>query len=174
MATQERSRDQVDELVDFWCQAHPDVDPTTKSLGMRLRRAAHHLERTVRQELAALDAEQWEVEVLLSLYRAVDHRRCAGALVKEAQVTSGAITNRVARLEQRGWVRRDVDPADRRQVIVSLTDDGVARARELLAIKTQADATVFGHLDEATKARLNDDLRTLLLGIEGAVADLPS
>ena len=172
MATEQRTRDQVDDLVDFWCQAHPDVDPTTKQLGMRLRRAAAHHERILRQELASLDAEQWEFEVLLSLYRSPEHRRSAGDLLRESQVTSGAITNRVARLEERGWVRRDVDPSDRRQVLVSLTDAGLVRARELLAIKTQTDADLFGRLDELTRGRLNDDLRTLLVAIEGAAPDL--
>ncbi len=164
-------RDQVDLIVDFWCRANPDIDPTIKQLGIRLRRAAHHLEQTLRRELAANDMEAWEFEVLLSLHRAEGHRRSAGDLLRESQVTSGAITNRVARLEERGWVRRDMDPTDRRQVLVSLTPAGLERALQLLSTKTQADAGVFGRLDERTRNRLNDDLRTLLVALEGPVKD---
>jgi DNA-binding MarR family transcriptional regulator len=154
-------------FVDFWLQENPEVDPRVKMLAIRLRRVAHHLEKALRHELASSDIEVWEAEVLLALRRGADHCRSAGELLRETQVTSGAVTNRVARLEERGWVRRDVDPADRRQVLVTLTPEGLARADELLATKTQTEQAVFGRLDAATQGRLIDDLRTLLISIEG-------
>lgn len=159
-------RDQVDTLVEFWCRENPELDPRVKMLGMRIRRAAHYLERALRQELAAQDVEPWELEVLMALRRGEGYCRSAGDLLRESQVTSGAITNRVAQLEKRGWVRRDVCAADRRQVLVTLTPEGVARADEFLAMKTQADLVVFGQLDRATQDRLNDDLRTLIIALE--------
>ncbi|MGO9660575.1 MAG: MarR family winged helix-turn-helix transcriptional regulator [Acidimicrobiales bacterium] len=162
-------RDRVDVVVDFWRQENPDLDTRIKMLAIRLRRAAHHLERALRQELAANGIEAWEFEVLLALRRSPDYCRSAGDLLRESQVTSGAITNRVARLEERGWVRREMCPEDRRQVLVSLTPEGLARADELLATKTQADQAVFGRLDRPTQDRLNADLRTLLLALEGPV-----
>jgi DNA-binding MarR family transcriptional regulator len=160
-------RDQADEIVDYWCKENPGLDPVTKTLAIRLRRAAHHLERELRSELAAQDAEMWEFEVLLSLRRSHGYSKSAGALLKEAQVTSGAITNRVGRLEERGWVRRDVDPSDRRQVLVTLTEDGLRRADQLIAMKTETEQRLFGGLDRAVRERMADDLRTLLLSLEG-------
>ena len=160
-------RDRVDAVVDFWRQENPDLDPRIKTLAIRLRRAAHHLERALRQELAANGIEAWEFEVLLALRRSPDHCCSAGDLLRESQVTSGAITNRVARLEERGWARRDMFPDDRRQVLVSLTPEGLARADQLLATKMQADQAVFGRLDRRAQDRLNADLRTLLLALEG-------
>ena len=163
-------RDQADEIVDYWCREHAEVDLVNKTLAIRLRRAAHHFERELRRELAAHDTDMWESEVLLSLRRSDGHSRSAGALVKESQVTSGAITNRVARLEQRGWVRRDVDPSDRRQVLVTLTKQGLLRADRLLAIKTETEQRLFGPVDRDTLARMSADLRTLLLSLEGPAA----
>ena len=160
-------RDQADEIADYWCKENPGVNPVTKMLAIRLRRAAHHLERELRRELAAHDAEMWELEVLLSLRRSEGYSKSAGALLKEAQVTSGAITNRVARLEERGWVRRDIDPSDRRQVLVTLTADGLRRADQLIAMKTETEQRLFGGLDHAVQERMADDLRTLLLSLEG-------
>ncbi len=160
-------RDQVDVVMDFWSQENSDVDLLVKALAIRLRRAAHHIERSLRQQLGESDIEVWEAEVLLALRRAADGCRSAGELLKEIQVTSGAITNRVARLEERGWVRRDVDAADRRHVLVTLTPAGLARADELLASKTQAELAVLGGIDRPTQERLNNDLRTLLLALEG-------
>lgn len=167
VGTPTAERDQVDAVVDFWYRENPDLDPRIKMLAIRIRRASHHLERALRQELAALDIEMWEFEVLLALRRGADYCRSAGDLLRESQVTSGAITNRITQLEKRGWVRRDVCPTDRRQVLVSLTPEGIARADELLATKTQADKAVFSRVDQKTQDRLNDDLRTLLIALEG-------
>jgi len=171
MATTEAERglvkDQVDAVVDFWSQENPDLDLPVKALAIRLRRVTRHLEQSIREQLGTSDIEVWEAEVLLALRRAADHSRSAGELLKDIQVTSGAISNRVARLEERGWVRRDVDPSDRRHVLVSLTPAGLARADELLASKAQAESAVLGRLDRQAQERLNNDLRTLLLALEG-------
>jgi DNA-binding MarR family transcriptional regulator len=42
----------------------------------------------------------------------------AGRLAELTGLTTGAVTGVVDRLEQGGFVRRDIDPADRRKVIV--------------------------------------------------------
>lgn len=158
-------------MAEYWCKENPGVDPATKTLAIRLRRAAHHLERELRRELGAHDVEMWEFEVLLSLRRSEGYSKTAGALLREGQVTSGAITNRLARLESRGWVRRDVDPADRRQVVVTLTKEGLERADRLVAIKTVTEQRLFSGLDRPTVERMTADLRTLLLSLEGPAGD---
>ncbi|MDQ6836769.1 MAG: MarR family transcriptional regulator, partial [Actinomycetota bacterium] len=94
-----------------------------------------------------------------------------GELAGDSQVTPGAVTNRVGRLEERGLVRRDVDPADRRQVIVSLTEEGLARADQMIATKISADQRAFGSLDRPTQQRLLADLRTLLINLEADAED---
>jgi DNA-binding MarR family transcriptional regulator len=121
--------------------------------------------------LAAKGIEVWELEVLLSLRRAPGQRLSAGALLRCSQVTAGAITNRVARLESNGWVRRDVDPADRRQVLVTLSKAGQRRADEILGIKTTAEQRLLGQAGPAAIERMCEDLRNLLLAIEGPAAD---
>jgi DNA-binding MarR family transcriptional regulator len=166
-------RDQVDDLIDYWCQENPGVDMTTKALAVRIRRIYHHLDRSLRRELAAIDMEQWEFEVLLPLRRSPGHRLSVGELAGDSQVTPGAVTNRVGRLEERGLVRRDVDPADRRQVIVSLTEDGLARSDQMIATKIQADQRAFGSLDKETQKRMLADLRTLLGALERDADDCP-
>ncbi len=160
------TRDLAEEIADYWCRENPDIDPVTKMLAIRLRRAAQHLERELRRELDAYETDIAEFEVLMTLRRADGCSSSAGALAKEWQVTSGAITNRIGRLEARGWVRRDFDPADRRQVLVTLTDEGLRRIDHLLAIKTETEQRVFGTIDRATINRLSADLRTLLLALE--------
>ncbi len=159
-------RDEVDDIVEFWHRENPDLDVTAKSLAMRIRRASMHLERAVRSNLATGVDEFWEIEVLMSLLRAPGYRRSAGELQRESGVTSGAITNRVGRLEGRGWVKREVDPDDRRQVLVSLTPEGLKQANEVVATKNESEKQIFSGLDRAFLERLSKDLRTLLVSME--------
>ncbi len=160
-------RDETDEIVDFWHRENPDLDVTAKTLAIRLRRASQHLERAVRTNLAANGVDEfWEIEVLMSLLRAPDHRRSAGELQRECWVTSGAITNRVGRLERRGWVTREVDPVDRRQVLVTLTDEGLKQAHHVIATKNESERHIFAPLDRGFLDQLTRDLRTLLAAME--------
>jgi DNA-binding MarR family transcriptional regulator len=167
-----QTRDETDEIVEFWHRENPDLDVTAKTLAIRLRRASQHLERAVRSNLAANGVDEfWEIEVLMSLLRAPGHRRSAGELQRESQVTSGAITNRVGRLEQRGWVTREVDPTDRRQVLVSLTSEGLKQANHVVATKNESEKQIFSGMDRAFLERLTADLRDLLRSMETPATD---
>jgi len=168
----EPAQDEIDEIVAFWHRENPGLDVTAKTLAMRLRRASQHLERAVRSNLAASGVDEyWEIEVLMSLLRAPGHRRSAGELQRECQVTSGAITNRVGRLERRGWVTRDVDPGDRRQVLVSLTSEGLKQAAHVIATKNESERQIFGGLNRTFLEQLTNDLRTLLRSMEAPASD---
>ena len=171
MASAEGDRDQVDLVVAHWLREDPDIDVVAKSTVARLRRLANRLERELRRDLLPLEIEMWELEVLLTLRRAPDHQLSAGALLRYCQVTSGAISNRLARLEARGWVRRDICPTDRRQVLVTLTPDGERRATALIATKTETEQRMLANVDRDTLERLSTDLRTLLLSIEGPAGE---
>jgi DNA-binding MarR family transcriptional regulator len=161
-------RDRVDVIVDQWHEQIPDLDVARKTLAIRLRRIAHHIEREVQRELDAHGIGIWEFEVLLALRRAPNRQLSAGELVRRCQVTSGAITNRIGRMAERGWVTRAVDPDDRRHVIVSLTEAGLARATQILDTKILAEERLLGGLDASTVERMTADLRALLVSIEGA------
>jgi DNA-binding MarR family transcriptional regulator len=163
----EAPQDDIDRVIAFWKEENPQLDVTSKAVTMRLRRASQHLERAVRANLADSGVDEyWEIEVLLALRRAPDHQASAGDLGRECQVTSGAITNRISRLEKRDWVRRDVDPDDRRQVLVSLTTTGLAQADRIIAMKTQVERWAFDGVDRVLLERIASDLRTLLLAFD--------
>jgi DNA-binding MarR family transcriptional regulator len=166
-------QDDIDRVVAFWKDENPQLDVTTKAVTMRLRRASQYLERAVRANLADTGVDEyWEIEVLLALRRAPNHRASAGDLGRECQVTSGAITNRISRLEKRDWVRRDIDPDDRRQVLVSLTTAGLAQADRIIAMKTQAERWAFDGIDRDLLERVARDLRTLLLSFDKSTGDV--
>jgi DNA-binding MarR family transcriptional regulator len=59
-------------------------------------------------------------------------RMTAGALAQDSGLSTGAITAVIDRLEKAGYAQRVSDPADRRRVLVELTDGARAAAYELM------------------------------------------
>src|ERR1700737_3563876 len=149
-------RDRADVLVDLLGEPASGLDAATRKLSVRVRRLANHVERELRRELAGEGIEVWEFEVLLSLRRAPGQRLSAGALLRGSQVTAGAITNRVARLEGNGGVRRGAAPAARRHVLVTLTESGQQRADEILCIKTTTEERLLGRAGPAAIQRMSE------------------
>ena len=77
-------------------------------------------------------------------------------------VTSGAITNRIDRLEAKGLVERVRDTGDRRSVRIRLTPRGLALVDELVAQHVANEERLLAALDPAARERLADGLRALL------------
>ncbi|MBF6328335.1 MarR family transcriptional regulator [Nocardia transvalensis] len=64
----------------------------------------------------------------------MDGPQTPGQLARRIGITrGGAVTAMVDRLEKAGYVRRDRDPADRRRVLIALTDTVVQRVTPLFA-----------------------------------------
>ncbi|MFL6125706.1 MarR family winged helix-turn-helix transcriptional regulator [Actinophytocola sp.] len=57
----------------------------------------------------------------------------AGELAQRTNLTTGAITSMIRRLERAGYVTAARDPTDRRRVIVTLVPEKLDRGRELYA-----------------------------------------
>ncbi|WP_211768866.1 MarR family winged helix-turn-helix transcriptional regulator [Kutzneria sp. CA-103260] len=156
------SRDAVDDLIEAVRKAGAaERTLRAKALAYRLRRVAHQLELEMRRELAGHGVELWELEVLAALKRAPERRLTAGQLMTAVALTSGSVTHRITRLQDRGWVRRDPDPADGRSVLVSLTEAGWQRAVEVFDVKTKVEEEIGDVLDDDAVDVLNDALRRI-------------
>jgi DNA-binding IclR family transcriptional regulator len=86
----------------------------------------------------------------------------AGKLAERTGLTTGAVTGITDRLERRGYVRRQPDPADRRRVIVAVELEAVNRevmplyagiqaaTAALVATRSDRDLTLLlGFIEEA-------------------------
>ncbi|MGV1007994.1 MAG: MarR family winged helix-turn-helix transcriptional regulator [Dermatophilaceae bacterium] len=150
-ATPSGGHDDVDRVVSAWQHERPDLDVSPLHVLSRITRLARHMDRARSLAFAGHQLEGWEFDVLAALRRAgAPYRLSPGQLVAETLVTSGTMTNRVDRLQQRGWVRRSPAPDDRRGVIVELTEAGrhvvdaaladlLAQERELLVSLSDAE-----------------------------------
>jgi DNA-binding MarR family transcriptional regulator len=98
---------------------------------------------------AALDAQlrrdagisHFEFQVLALLSEAPDRTLRMSELAMRAEGSLPRLSQVVARMEQRGWVRRTPDPADGRYTLAILTDQGWAKLAE----------TAPGHVEEVRR-----------------------
>jgi DNA-binding MarR family transcriptional regulator len=155
--------DAVDAILAQWARERPDVDVSAMGVIGRISRAQLLLGRELKSFFAAHGLESWEFDVLATLRRhGAPYELTAGALLKAAMVTSGAITNRIDRLEAKGLVERVRDPGDRRSVRIRLTPRGLKVVDEVVALHAANEQRLLAGLDPAERERLAGALRTLL------------
>jgi DNA-binding MarR family transcriptional regulator len=98
-----------------------------------------------------------------------------GKIGVRLMVHPAAVTNAVSKLEQRGLVRRQMSPEDRRVVLAAITDEGRALAEEATAALNGAAFGLPG-LSREQAADLTAALRTIraAVGDVGTVAKAPT
>lgn len=99
----------------------PDVAP----LANELRLAIHRLTRRLRQQHPNADLTLTQISALAIIWR--EGPITAGDLALREQVRPPSITRVVDGLENAGVVIRKDNPADGRQVLVEITEEGIAR-----------------------------------------------
>lgn len=163
-----QSPDEVDLIVAAWERERPDVDVTPLHVLSRVSRLAKHLEGARKRAFADHGLELWEFDVLAALRRAGDpYAMSAGQLAIATHVTSGTMTNRIDRLESRGFVSREADPDDRRGVRVTLTAEGRTSVDGALADLVHSEADVLSGLSKSEQR----ELASLLRALAGSFAD---
>ena len=70
----------------------------------------------------------------------------------------------IARLESRGWVRREADAGDRRRKLLWVTDEGAAAALRMKRAVTKAQARILAPLKAAEQKQLLALLDRLVAG----------
>lgn len=114
----------------------------------------------------------WETfSVIASLRRAGEpFQMNPTELQRMSLLTSGAMTNRIDRVEEQGLVERLPDPVDGRGVIVKLTAKGRTLADKAIAAHFEGLAGVLGVLPASERRELGRLLGKLLVALEAAPA----
>jgi DNA-binding MarR family transcriptional regulator len=167
--------DEVDDLVAAWRVQRPDLDIEPMQVLSRISRLARHLDIARRGAFADHGLETWEFDVLSALRRqGPPFQLTPGALLRATLVTSGTMTNRIDRLAAAGLVRREPDPRDKRGVLVTLTEQGVARADAALADLLRRERALLAGLDRGERQHLADLMRILLAPFDAGLSPLAS
>jgi len=144
-----------------------DIDLDVEALVDRINSISRRINRAMEATLAdhGLSHAEWQVLVQLRL-APPPHVSSPGALAEHCDLSSGGMTSRLDRLEQAGLVRRLPDPADRRGVVVQLTERGREAWDAAASVQGRKEAFFASALTKTELGRLNDLLRKLLLALE--------
>jgi DNA-binding MarR family transcriptional regulator len=160
------STDAVDAIVAAWARERPDLDARPMGVVGRISRVSRVLDKELKDFFTGHGLEFWEFDVLATLRRSgAPYELSAGALLKTAMVTSGAITNRVDRLEAKGLLERVRDPADRRGVRIRLTDAGLELIDRLVPEHLANEERLLAALSQDDRDALMTLLRTLAVSL---------
>jgi len=143
-----------------------EVEGIVDRVGGINRRIKRAMETTLAEH--GLTRQDWEVLCALKLRRE-SNRSSPGSLASELELSTGAMTSRIDRLEHEGYVRRMPDPEDRRSIVVELTPEGHAAWDRTVGIQARREAFFASALSKAEQEQLNGLLRKLLLALEEAV-----
>src|ERR671934_1125519 len=169
MTTKQRTagRDHIDRFLESIKDRLPMLDPEVEGLVDRIGGLSRRFHRALDETLAdfGLDYAEYKLLGLLSREGEV-YRSSPGKLARVMELSSGAMTNRLDRLEQAGLVRRLPDPDDRRGVLVELTPKGHTVWNESTGAEAQKEALIAGALNKNEKKQLNSLLRRLMLEFE--------
>ena len=117
--------DHVDFVLKQWAAERPDLDMAPMGVVGRLLRLTRKIDAELDRGFRAHGLDRPAFDVLATLRRAGSpHRLTPAQLMRASMVTSGAITQRLDRLERRGLVTRSPSERDGRGVDVTLTAEG--------------------------------------------------
>jgi DNA-binding MarR family transcriptional regulator len=160
-------QDSIDRSLDEILEQFPTLDPEVEAAVDRVWRLSKHLDRLWDSTAERFGLSQGGAyKVLMKLRQAPDHRMTPGELSTRLVLSTGAMTNRLDRLEDAGLVTRDRDPQDRRSVIVRLTERGTALFDEAAKAQAKEEVRVMSALKPEEQRRLNALLRKLILVFE--------
>lgn len=114
------------------------------SVLLALQRATHHTLHALANALTALDLTPSEINTLANL--ADGRARNVRELAADTGTRATTLTGVLDRLERRGHVTRELDPADRRSFRIALTPSGRATARKVRAAVTELETTALAGL----------------------------
>jgi MarR family transcriptional regulator, organic hydroperoxide resistance regulator len=111
---------------------------------LALQRTTHHTLHALATALAGLNLSAAEINALANL--ADGRTRSVGQFSVETGTKATTLTGVLDRLERRGYLIRQTDPADRRSFRLALTEAGESAAAEVRAAVADLEHTALAAL----------------------------
>src|SRR2546421_8536586 len=127
MATKAKTqeRDHIDRFLESIRERLPMLDPEVEGIVDRIGGLHRRFQRAMDETLTEFKLDYAEYKLLGLLTREGEvYRSSPGKLARMMELSSGAMTNRLDRLEKAGFLRRFPGPPDRRGNLVGLTAAG--------------------------------------------------
>jgi DNA-binding MarR family transcriptional regulator len=163
--------DPIDRILDQWSKERPELDGRGFAIVGRVLTLAKLLERRVAQALEPLELSLWGFDVMATLRRqGAPYRMTPTELSRSTMLTSGAMTNRLDRLEAKGWLQREADPDDRRGVRVVLTRAGRKLVDRAIELRFHEANSAVAELSATNQRAIEAGLRRLLVALDRDVS----
>jgi DNA-binding MarR family transcriptional regulator len=158
--------DDVDRIQQAWARERPGTPVESIGVITRVWRVGKILSDERRRTLTRLGIDAATLDLLSTLRRAGQpYQLPAGELARLSLVSAGAISQRVARAEHDGLVRREKASPDGRAVVVTLTDAGNRLLDQTVDELLRHEQTLLDALSGAEHDQLADLLRLLLASL---------
>ncbi|GAA4258445.1 MarR family transcriptional regulator [Dactylosporangium darangshiense] len=145
-----------------------NLDPVGEAIFMRLAVLGRQQTQRRRDVLEAGGLQHWQFKVLLMLRRAgPPYTQSPSRLADLLGLTRGALSARLAAIEEAGWIVRESDAGDRRRVHVRLTPAGNETLVRHLGEEERGERALLAALTPAERQVLADLLRKMVLAAEG-------
>ncbi len=156
--------DAVDLILEQWARERPDLDCSPMGVIGRITQLQREVHLAQRATFARHGLDAPSFDVLAALRRAGEpYQLTPTALMRTALVTSGAITQRLDRLAERGLITRTRSEADGRAVVVTLTPAGRDALDAALPDHLETERGLLAGLSEAELTQLAGLLRRVLV-----------
>ncbi len=167
-ASEDRDLDHVGRIMEQWGRERPELDVSPQGVIGRLHRLAARLT----DELVAVYGEfglgEGEFDVLATLRRSgTPYALTPGELAAQTMVSSGAVTKRVDRCVEQGWVTRRVSDHDGRGRVVALSEAGREVIDRAFAAHMANEHRLVGLLSQTERARLARTLESWGRALDG-------
>jgi DNA-binding MarR family transcriptional regulator len=155
--------DAIDRVVEQWAKQKPELDTDPMAMMGRLMRIAKYMETKVADLHKEYDLKLGEFDVLATLRRSgKPYRLTPSELIDTMMLTSGAMTNRLDKLENKGLISREHSKEDRRSVTVQLTQDGLVLIDKLIEEHADVQKSLVKSMTAAQKKQANQLLKVWL------------
>src|SRR2546429_9974996 len=123
--TKTEERDHIDRFLESIRERLPMLDPEVEGIVDRIGGLHRRFQRAMDETLTEFKLDYAEYKLLGLFTREGEvYRSSPGKLARMMELSSGAMTNRLDRLEQAGLVRRLRDPYARRGIQVEAANNG--------------------------------------------------
>jgi DNA-binding MarR family transcriptional regulator len=161
-----------DEIQQAWERERPGTPAGSIGVITRIWRIGKLLADERRRTLARLGIDAATLDLLSTLRRSgTPYRLTAGAIAERTLVSAGAISQRVARAEREGLVRRERSDTDGRLSYVTLTANGHALIERSVDDLLRHEEAMLADLSAPQQAELSSLLRILLASLSAPVQE---
>ena len=143
------------------------LDASPLALFTRLQRVGLHLERLQAEAMAEIGMTFSDYTIVATLHREpAPHALPVSRLAELVLRPMGSITQVVDRLEKGRLISRQLDPGDRRRVLIQLTEAGIEVAQRGDQAYRVSRERILATMKRSEIARVDQEITALLSALE--------